>query len=70
MLWARMTNTILLPEGALVSSDAMEQMTVSMMKGLGLNLDALPQEMLYHLQDGITAKLRARENCAIQVLSE
>jgi len=37
-----MDNTIVLLEGALASSDAMDQMTVSMMKGLGLNIVALP----------------------------
>jgi len=47
MLCTRMANTIVLPEGALVSADAMDQMTVSMMKGLGLNLVALLGEMLY-----------------------
>lgn len=70
MLHARMANTIVLLEGALVSADAMDRMTVSMMKGLGLNLATLPWEILYQLQDGIISKLRARENYAIQVLSE
>jgi len=42
MLHMRMANEIVLPEGALVSVDEMERMTISMMKGLGLNLVALP----------------------------
>jgi len=70
MLHVRMSNTIVFPEGALVSSDVMDQMTISMMKGLGLNLSALPWEMLYQLQDGITTGLCTRKNHAIQVLSE
>ena len=65
-----MANTIVFPEGALVSADVMDQMTVSMMKGPGLNLVALPRETLYQLQDGITAELRSKESHTIQVLSE
>jgi len=49
MFHARMENTIVLPEGALVSSNVMDQLSLSMMKDLGLNLDALPREMLYQL---------------------
>lgn len=70
MLHIRMENTIVLPEGALVLSNVMDRLSISMMKGLGLNLDALPQEMLYLIQDGIMAEMWARESCAIQVLSE
>lgn len=70
MLRARMKNTIVFPEGALVPSNAMDQLSISMMKGLGLNLAALPWETLYQLQDGIKIELQARESQAIQVLSE
>ncbi len=49
MLRTRMVNTIVLPGGALVSSNAMDQLSISMMKGLGLNLAALPLETLYLL---------------------
>jgi len=52
-----MANTIMLLKGAPVSTNAMDQLSISMMKGLGLNLATLPQEMLYLLQDGITAEL-------------
>lgn len=44
-----MENTIVLLEGALVSSNAMDHLLISMMKGLGLNLATLPWEMLYQL---------------------
>ena len=47
MLHARMANIIVLPEAVLVSSNAMDHLLVSMMKGLGLNLVALPSETLY-----------------------
>lgn len=63
-------NTIVLPEGALVSSNAMDQMSLSMMRDFFPNLAALPWKMLYQLQDGIIAELRARQSHAIQVLSE
>ncbi len=65
MLHARMENTIVLPEGALVSSNVMDEWLISMMKGLGLNLATLPREMMYQLQDGITTELRSRESCVI-----
>lgn len=70
MFHVRMVKIIVFPEGALVSSNVMDQMSLNMMKYIALNLAALPREMLYHLQDGITAELQARESCAIQVLSE
>jgi len=70
MLRVRMANTIVLPKGALVSTNAMDQMTISMMKGLSLNLAALPWETLYQLQDGITAEMPAKESRVIQVLRE
>ena len=44
--------------------------TVSALKGVGLNLVALPHEALQLLQDGVIVKLRAREHCALQVINE
>ena len=70
MLRAWMKNTIVLPEGALVTSNEVDMPSVSALKGLGVNLAALPCETLYVLQDGITAQLRARESHVLQVLSE
>lgn len=70
MLRAQMTNTIVLSEGALVPSNEADRPSVSALKGLGLNLAALPCETLYVFQDGITVELRARESHALQVLSE
>jgi len=41
MLSAQMTNTIVLPEGALVTSNEVERPSVSALKGLRINLAAL-----------------------------
>lgn len=43
---------------------------VSGLKGLRINMDALPRETLYVLQDGVTIELRAREGHVLQVMSE
>ena len=48
----------------------MDQISLNMMKDIGLNLATLPWETLYQLQDEIMEKLRAKESCEIQVLSE
>jgi len=42
----------------------------SALKGLGLNMAALPWETSYSLQDGIIVELRARESHTLQVFSE
>jgi len=65
-----MTNTIVLPNGALIIENEANRPMVSGSKGIGLNMAALPWEMLYTLQDGVTAVLQARESHAIQVMSE
>lgn len=70
MLRMQMTNTIVLLEGALVTSNEADRPSVSTLKSLGVNLVSLPRETLYVLQDGITAELRARESRVLQVLSE
>ena len=49
MLHTRMTNTIVLPEGALVTANEVDKPTVSALKGIGINMVALPQETLYVL---------------------
>ena len=70
MLCAHMTNTIVLPEGALVTENEANRPTVNALKGVGINMVALPQETLYVLHDGVTAELRAREGHALQALSK
>ncbi len=60
MLHAKMTNTIVLPGGALIAENEADRPMVSSLKGVGLNIDALPWEKLYLLQDGVTTELRAR----------
>lgn len=49
MLHASMKNTVVFPEGSLMSFNVMDQLSISMMKGLGLNLVALPWETMYQL---------------------
>ena len=44
--------------------------TVSVLKGLGINMATLSWETLYVLQDGITVELWARESRVLQVLSK
>jgi len=58
------------PEGALLTSNEADRFLVSTMKGLSINLVALPCETLYLLQDGITEELCMRESRMLQVLSE
>lgn len=70
MMRAQIKNTIMLPEGVLVTSDEADKFSISMMKGLSVNLASLMCETLYLLQDGITVELRARESRALQVISE
>lgn len=59
MLCTRVTNTILLPYGELNTKMEANRPRVRSFKGVGLKIVALPQEMLYLLQDGVTVKLRA-----------
>ena len=49
MLHARMKNTIVFPKGSLMSSNVKDQLSISMMKGLGLNITTLPWETMYQL---------------------
>ena len=65
-----LTNTIVLPEGALAIENEAIRPMVSALKGVGINMVALPLDMLYVLQDGVTIELRAREGCALQVMNE
>jgi len=62
MLCARTTNTIMLPEWALVITNEADRPTISALKGIRINMATLPWETLYILQDGITAELWARES--------
>ena len=54
MLRTQMTNTIMLLEGLLVTENEANRPMVSRLKGNGINMVALPREMLYVLQDGVT----------------
>ena len=70
MLHSKMTNTIVLPDGALITENEANRPMVSALKRSGINMVVLPQEMLYVLQDGVTAELWARENHVLQVMSK
>lgn len=49
MLCAHTMNTFVLPEGIVLAAAEGDKATTSTMKGLGLNLAALPRETLYQL---------------------
>lgn len=70
MLHTRMTNTIVLPYGALMRENEADMPMASGLKGIGLNVVVLPRKTLYVLQDRVAAKLRAKEGRALQVMSE
>lgn len=65
-----MTNTIVLPDGALITENDADRPMVSSLKGVGSNMVTLPQETLYLLQDGVMEELWARKSRTIQVMSE
>lgn len=57
MKHAHTSNIIVLLEGALVTKNEANRPMVSTLKGIRMNMVALLHEMLYVLQDRITAKL-------------
>jgi len=57
-------------DGALTIENEANRPTVNELKGVGLNLAALPCEPLHLLQDGVIADLRAREHHDVWVISE
>lgn len=63
MLRARVTNTIVFPNGALVIEKEVDRPMVRNLKGVRLKMVVLPWETLYLLQDGVTAELWAMEGC-------
>jgi len=65
MLHTRVTNMIVLPDGALITAKEADRPTVNSLKGVGLNMATLPRETLYLLQDGVITELQARENRAL-----
>lgn len=56
-----MDNPFVLLKGAQVAASEGDFAAMSSMKGVGLNLAALPREILYQMQDGVIVELRARE---------
>ena len=57
MLRTRVTNMIVIPDGVLITKKEAKRAIVSSLKGVGLNMAALPHETLYLFQDGVTAEL-------------
>lgn len=57
ILCTRMTNTIVFPNGTVVTKNEANRPMFSGLKGIKLNVDALPWETLYILQYGVTATL-------------
>jgi hypothetical protein len=51
MLRTHTTNIIVLSDRALVTANEADQYTVSTLKGMGINMVALPQETLYVMQE-------------------
>jgi len=70
MSHANTTNTIVPPEGTLVTKNEADRPMVNALKGVGINMATLLREMLYVLQDGVTVELWAKKNHALQVISE
>ena len=62
MLRTKASSVIVLPDGALTIENEADKPTASTLKGVGLNLVALPHEALHLLQDGVIAELRACEH--------
>ena len=70
MLRTKVSNTIVLPDGALTTKNEADRPTISALKGVGLNFAALLGEVLHLLQDGVITELRAREHHTLQVINE
>lgn len=65
MFYARTTNTIVPPEGAMVIETKANRPIINELKEIVINMVALPREMLYVLQDKVTVELWARESHAM-----
>lgn len=56
-----MAHTIAILAGALITENVEDRAMVGQIAGLGLNLAALPSEILYQLEDTATMELYAKE---------
>ena len=61
---------VTLPDGALNAEAAADKAMVSTLKNVDLNLVVLPSEFLHTLQVGVIVELKAREQCALSMISE
>lgn len=65
MLHAKVSSVIVLLDGALITENEANMPTVITLKGVGLNLIALPREVLYLFPNPVISKLRACEHCTL-----
>ena len=70
MLRTKASSVIVLLDGALTMENEADRPLVNSLKGVGLNLPALPRESLHLLQDGVISGLDAHEHRDLQVISE
>lgn len=70
MLRMKASNALVLLDGALTIENEADRPTISTLKGVGLNLAALPHEALHCLQDGVIVELRTCKHRALQVIRE
>jgi len=70
MLHTKVSSAIVLPDGALTTENEADRPTFNSLKGVGMNLVALPSEALHLLQDGVIVELRAHEHHTLHVISK
>lgn len=70
MLCAKTSSEIVMPDGVLTTKNEADRPIVSALKGVELNLEALPHEALHLLHDDVIAELRCYEHYTLQVISE
>lgn len=62
--------TVSLLEGSLSAESTDENIIISTIKNIGLNVAALPNEFLHALQVGVTVELRAQEQHTLNLISD
>lgn len=70
MLCTRVTSMVVLPDRALTTKNEADRPTIKSLKGEGLNMVALPREMLYILHDGVIVELRDWDSHVLKVMRE
>lgn len=70
MLHMKASSALVLPDRAQTTKNEADRLTISALEGVGLNLAALPREVLHLFQDGVIAELRPSEHRALEVINE